>query len=129
MQRLNRFALLYDSLIGRGHRRIGPMTTYAFETAMHGAVNIETRWGSLCFAWPRLGGLHRWPAYAYLSPNATPWAATWAIGGEWTAQERRLIAVRRALWGHGYDVTKHDPRLLDAAVSVFDRYDAMDGAW
>lgn len=73
---------LWDRIVCKsGHRTIGPVTMYAFDTAMHGAINIATPWGYLCFAWPRLGGWERHGAYAYLSPNATPWAATWRLGG------------------------------------------------
>jgi uncharacterized membrane protein YwaF len=62
-----------------GHVTIGPLTIYG-ANAMHWAINLSTRWGYLC-AHPTtktFGG--RWPWYVYLSPNATPWAATWKIG-------------------------------------------------
>jgi hypothetical protein len=118
---------LWDQLLGAGHRSIGPVTFYRFETAMHGAVNISTkRWGVICFAWPRLGGYRDWPAYFYLSPNATPWASTLMLGndGHMTREERRLVAVRRALWGHGYDAERMDPQLLGKAIEAVEYRDA-----
>jgi hypothetical protein len=117
MQR-NWLGRLWDRVIIRsGHRQIGPATVYAFDTAMHGAVNVRTRrWGTICLAWPRLGGVRGFAAYAYLSPNATPWAATLLWGREFTGDERRMAQVRRHLWGHGYDSERLDPQMLDRAV-------------
>lgn len=110
---------LWDHLF-KGHRSFGWLTVFAFDTAMHGAFNVHTRWGYLCIAvpWFGLGWRTEWPTYAYLSPNATPWAATWLIGkgAELTREDRRMVRVRRALWGHGYDCTRLDPQILDRAV-------------
>ena len=62
-----------------GYFIIGPITVYGWN-AMHVAVNIKTRWGYVCFhpTWRVFG--HWWPWYFYISPNATPWAATFGIG-------------------------------------------------
>jgi hypothetical protein len=114
----------WDRVVAKGgHRTVTllgrKVTIYAFGTAMHGAVNVRTRrWGVLCFAWPALGGMERFAPYVYLSPNATPWASTFVIGkgAELDRRERRMVAVRRALWGHGYDCTRLDPQVLDRAV-------------
>jgi len=62
-----------------GSLSVGPVTVYG-ANAMHWAINIRTRWGTLC-AHPTtrtFGG--RWPWYLYLSENATPWAAVFAVG-------------------------------------------------
>lgn len=56
-----------------------------------------------------------------LTPNSTPWAATWICGNPdrcLSADDLRMIRVRRALWGHGYDCQRLDPQLLEAAVAV-----------
>jgi hypothetical protein len=121
----NLFGRLWDRfVVGKGHRCIGCVTMYAFDTAMHGAVNVHTRrWGAVCFAWPRLGGRRSWPAYFYLSPNCTPWASTLLIGREYTRDERRMARVRCALWGHGYDAERLDPQVLDRAVRLTEERD------
>lgn len=65
----------WENFMG-GHISIGPITIYG-ENAMHWAVNVKTkRWGYICFRLPfRCFG--RWhPLYFYVSPNGTPWAAT-----------------------------------------------------
>jgi hypothetical protein len=86
-----------DETTGRPWRYRGPghvtlwnrLTIYGTETAMHGAVNVRTRWGYLCFKPPfvRSFGHRDWPWYLYMSRNATPWAATWGFG------------LRRFRWG------------------------------
>jgi len=54
-----------------GHWSIGPVVFYG-RNAMHFAVNIKTRWGFVCFKPPtRCFGVW-WPAYFYVSPDATP---------------------------------------------------------
>jgi hypothetical protein len=82
---------------------------------MHGAVNIQTkRWGYVCFKPPTRVWGRWWPAYFYLSPNATPWAATLLIGREYSRAEKRMARVRRALWGHGYSTERHNPQRLSS---------------
>ena len=123
---LDKIGKLWDRVVvGNGHRVVTlfgrEVTLYAFDTAMHGAVNIRTRrWGTLCAAWPALGGRKGLAPYVYLSPNATPWAATLVLGKgtELDRNERRMVAVRRALWGHGYDSERLDPQVLNRAVYV-----------
>lgn len=62
-----------------GHVNIGPITIYG-ENAMHWAVNIRTkRWGYICFRLPLRCFGKWWPLYFYISPNGTPWAATFSI--------------------------------------------------
>lgn len=111
------FGRFYDKHIvgGGGHRSIGVATLYGFDTAMHGAIEAPTRWGWLVISVPRLGGKPI-PWGAFLSPNGTPWAATWLIGPRHCAGERRMARVRRALWGHGYSTGTHDPMILDRAI-------------
>ena len=98
-------------------KRIGRVTFYPFRSAMHGAVNIQTkRWGFVCFKPPTRAFGKWWPWYFYLSPNATPWAATLLLGPRFNGGERHLARVRRAMWGHGYDCDKHDPQSVASYV-------------
>jgi hypothetical protein len=67
---------------------------YGFN-AMHVALNVHTkRWGHLC-AW--------WPWYFYVSPNATPWAATFAVGPGVDRDDKEKAKVRRMRLGHNFD--------------------------
>lgn len=87
------------------------ITVYPLRSAMHGAINISTRrFGYICFKPPTYVFGRWWPAYLYLSPNATPWAATLLIGRGYSRAEKMMARVRRALWGHGYDCNQHDPQ-------------------
>ncbi len=93
----------------------GPICIYSLESAMHGAVNIHTkRWGYVCFKLPTFVFGRWWPAYFYLSPNATPWGATILIGRRFSRGEKSLACVRRALWGHGYSQRDCDPQQLSS---------------
>jgi hypothetical protein len=67
-----------------GHISIGPLTIYGFN-AMHVAVNLYTkRWGWVCFHPPMRCFGRWWKWYFYVSPDATPHAATYRIGpGVW----------------------------------------------
>ena len=66
-----------------GHFEIGPITIYG-ENAMHWAINIETKWGYVCFRLPVRCFGKWWPLYFYISPNGTPSAATFKIGNPHT---------------------------------------------
>ena len=89
---------------------IGPITLYGLRTAMHGAINIKTRWGFLCFKTPTKVFGRWWPAYLYLSPNATPWASTMLFGRGFSRREKRQARYRRLVWGHGYRTREYDPQ-------------------
>ena len=115
---MNLFGRTWDRLLGGGHRTWGPVTVYAFHTAMRGAVNLRTRYGVLCLCLPALGQRGPWRPYIYLSPNSTPWAATWGTGSGFGREDRRRARVLRSLWGHGYDPVVHDPQILDLAISA-----------
>ena len=79
---------------------------YGFN-AMHIAMNIRTRkWGYICFH-PSIrcfGEL--WPWYFYLSPNATPQSATFAIGPGVSKLEKAAASIRCYLYGHNF--SDHD---------------------
>lgn len=68
----------WENFMG-SHLSMGPVTIYG-ENAMHWAVNIRTnRWGYICFRLPLRCFGRWWPMYFYISPDATPWAATFSI--------------------------------------------------
>lgn len=89
-----------------GHVNVGRrLTIYGFN-AMHVSFQFWTRrWGYICFHPPipkwALGA--RWPWYLYISPNATPWAATFGIGPGIDMDDREGIAWRRENLGHGFN--------------------------
>lgn len=63
---------------------MGPITIYG-RNAMHWGVTIwlSGREEYLCFRLPFTSHGYWWPLYCYLSPNATPWAASrWFWGRE-----------------------------------------------
>lgn len=85
-----------------GHLNIGKRITVYGENAMHWAVNIHTkRWGYVCFRLPVRCFGRWWPLYFYVSPNATPWAATFLIGGDERCESRRASERRKRL-GHNF---------------------------
>ena len=70
---------IFEKCFG-GHISIGKsITVYGFN-AMHVAVNINTKWGFVCFHPPMKCYGKWWPWYLYISPNGTPTYATWGIG-------------------------------------------------
>lgn len=93
---------------------------YPLRSAMHGAVNIWTeRWGYVCMKPPTYVYGRWWPWYFYLSPNATPWAATLILGRDSPRYEKRLARIRRLLWGHGYSTDDHDPQSASSYLASF----------
>lgn len=92
------------------HFRLGPLTIFG-ANAMHFSWQLRTRWGYLC-ARPSTfyrrhgsdgGRIGWWRWYVYLSPNGTPWAATFAIGPGLSADEKRGAKQRRQKYGHGFN--------------------------
>ena len=80
---------------------------YGFN-AMHIAINVRTKkWGYICFH-PSVKCFGRWwPWYLYFSPNATPWAASFAIGPGLYNSDRCQARVYYELFGHNFDTDKH----------------------
>jgi hypothetical protein len=70
--------ILQEITVLDGHINIGPMTIYG-RNAMHWGVDIKTRWGFVCFRLPFRCFGRWWRLYLYVSPDATPTAATWSI--------------------------------------------------
>lgn len=63
-----------------GSIRIGPLVLYGWN-AMHIAANLWLgRRGWFCLHPPFQWFSTSWPWYCYISPDATPSAATWGVG-------------------------------------------------
>ena len=89
------------------HQRIGRVRIHAHDvdTAMHGALNVWTPWtGAICWHPSTAPWGDEWPWYFYVSPNSTPWAATFAIGRGLDLAEKLAARMRRARLGLVYDV-------------------------
>jgi hypothetical protein len=83
---------------------IGPITAYG-ANAMHWGINIRTRrWGYVCFRLPFRCFGRWWPLYFYVSPNATPWAATFLLGRRVRQEGKETIRRRRRELGHNFAV-------------------------
>jgi hypothetical protein len=91
-----------------GHINIGNVTIYG-RNAMHWGVNIWTkRWGYVCFRLPLRCFGQWWPLYFYVSPNATPWAATFYLAQVRDWRARAAVAKqRRDAFGHNFNTDIH----------------------
>jgi hypothetical protein len=93
-----------------GYISIGRITIYG-ENAMHWGVNIKSkRYGYICFRLPFKCYGRWWPLYFYVSPNATPWAATFQIG-DVAYYDRGKAALRRKKFGHNFSTDTHEEEL------------------
>ena len=100
-----RYAL--DAMLNRyvgGHVSKGQVTVYGYN-AMHWAITIRTRrWGRVCFRPTTITPFGvRWRWYFYVSPNGTPWAATFAVGPGLTREDKFMSHIRRYLFGHNFN--------------------------
>jgi len=96
-------------------RTIFGVTFYPLRSGMHGAIEFHARrWGYVVIQPPVSVFGHRWPWYVFVSPNATPWAATWGAGPGLSASEKREVRERRQRWGHNYSTEQHDPQAIGA---------------
>ena len=98
---------LFQKYLG-GHIDIGrKITIYGFN-AMHVALDIyHKRYGHICFH-PQLpqaffGIGKKWSWYFYISPNATPWASTFAIGPGNYKHDKKSAKLRKKLFGYIYN--------------------------
>ena len=88
-----------------GHICIGNRLTIYGRNAMHWGVNFWTkRYGYICFRLPLPCFGKWWPLYLYCSPNATPWAATFMIGGSKRDKDKLLAPMRKSVLGHNFNV-------------------------
>jgi hypothetical protein len=51
------------------------------------------------------------PLYFYVSPNATPWAATFMLGKRFSRNEKNVAKMRREWFGHNFDTDAHREEL------------------
>lgn len=92
-------ALSFQENFLGSHFSIGNLTVHG-ENAMHYGCHYHTkRWGYVCFRLPLPCFGRWWPLYFYVSPNATPWAATFYIGDSF---ERAKAILRRKYLGHNF---------------------------
>ena len=99
-----------------GHINIGKRITIYGDNAMHYAIHIWTkRFGYVCFH-PTVG---TWKWYFYLSPNATPWAATYAKGSGLRECDKNLASVRKTRFGHNFDTEKNREALNELNNAYF----------
>lgn len=87
-----------------GHISIGRLTVYG-RNAMRWGVNYHTKkYGYVCFRLPLPCYGRWWPLYFYISPNGTPWAATFMLGRKAHRDDWMLSRIRRACLGLNFDV-------------------------
>jgi hypothetical protein len=86
-----------------GHITIKSLTIYGYN-AMHFTVRIWTRrWGYVSFH-PTVKVHGRWWRWKlWVSPNATPWAATFAVGPGVRREDKKYAPIRRKAFGHNFD--------------------------
>lgn len=110
-----------DKMIG-SHLNIGKRLTIYGDNAMQFGVTYWTKkYGYVCFRLPLPCGIVdyflydwkvRWqPLYFYVSPNATPWAATFMIGKKHTRHDWALARVRKMRFGHNFDTDTYREQL------------------
>ena len=104
-----------NRIIG-GHINIGERLTIYGDNAMHFGVNYWTKkYGYICFRLPIFCGIVDYflygyrpywrPLYFYVSPNATPWAATFMLGRKHARDDWALARVRKAKLGHNFSTS------------------------
>ena len=81
---------------------LGNSVTLYGANAMWFMVEIHTmRYGYICFRPPLF--VERFPWKFYCSPNATPQASTFFIGGKDWEMQRELSQTRRLAFGHNFN--------------------------
>lgn len=122
--------LLYDWPMKHlnGHvsfRLFGRPVTFYFFNAMWLTLQIHTRrWGYVCFRLPSWHPKMRWKLY--LSPNATPTVATFAIGPGISKQDKRRAKMRAAVLGHNYRVDDFEYRELIEIEELLDGWPGLE---
>lgn len=104
-----------------GHISFGNVTIYGFN-AMHVAVQIKTqKWGYICFH-PPIWIYEWWGWYFYLSPNATPWASTFAVGTGVSQEDKHGAIERRRKYGHNFDSRVLSPNIYPEVRLLYPQY-------
>lgn len=86
------------------------LTVFYGDNAMRWAVNLWTRtFGYICFrpsTYTVCAGKRYWNRwYFYTSPNATPWASTFAIGPGVEPKDKHSAPIRRKAFGFRFDTS------------------------
>jgi hypothetical protein len=97
---------LIEDYLG-GHISIGKLTIYGANAMHWGAHYWTKKWGYVCFRLPFRCFGRWWPLYFYISPNATPWAATYMLGRKHNARDWALSRVRRIRLGHNFNTDEN----------------------
>lgn len=104
-----------------GYVRWGNVTIYGFN-AMHLAVQFWTRrWGYVCFH-PPIWFYRWWNWYFYVSPSATPWASTFAIGPGLYLEDKQGAKERRQKYGHNFDDRILHPDIHPEVRQLYPQY-------
>lgn len=104
-----------------GHITFGNVTIYGFN-AMHVAIQIWTKkWGYICFH-PPMWFYRWWSWYFYLSPNATPWASTFAIGPGISKENKEGAKERFLKYGHNFDGRILHPDIYPEVRLLYPQY-------
>lgn len=91
-----------------GHISIGNLTMYG-RNAMHWGCHLYTKkYGYICFRLPLPhNGWH--DLYLYFSPNATPWASTFMLGGKKSRRDDWINSrIRYSCFGHNFSMDEYD---------------------
>lgn len=107
----------FDKYLG-GHINIGKNITLFGHNAMHWGGHIYTKkFGYICFRLPlpefNYNKPFFIPLYLYFSPNATPWACTFALGKEHCKCDYDFAKakLRKVYLGHNFDTDKYYGKL------------------
>ena len=98
-------------LLKNRYLSIKNLTIYSRHTAMKGAINLYTKkYGYICLRLPYYSKQHKEKVhfYLYFSPNATPWAATFMIGREYSPEDWALSRIRYNCFGHNFNMDELD---------------------
>lgn len=113
--RLDLWQMKFFHKILGGHICLGPVTIYGLN-AMQWGVSIRTKKGFIRFRLPLPCFFTFPPLYFYISPNGTPWAATYIIGGGKRLKRDRILApLRRYRFGLHFDA--YNDELLRAQLA------------
>lgn len=100
----------WENFMG-GHISVGHLTVFGANAMRWSGHYWTKRWGFICFTLPVAArwrtnsrGQKFWQWYFYLSPNATPWAATFYRGSD--KNEVIRAQIRKLNFGHGFSTDK-----------------------